>query len=73
MTGNTRPAVLLSEILTGDGPHQDLADYFLAAECAGCGGDVGRQGRIEDDRWWCLSCWARHSAETRGEIRTARN
>jgi hypothetical protein len=62
MNGSTRPAVLLTELLTGEGPHQDLADNFVAAECVGCGGDVGRQGRVDDDRWWCPTCWARHSA-----------
>jgi len=63
-----RPAVLLTELLAGDGPYQDLADNFVAAECVGCGGSVGRQGRVDDDRWWCPTCWARQAADTRGEF-----
>lgn len=65
MSRSTRPAILLSELLAGDGPHKDLADGFLAAECIRCGGNVGRLGRVEDNAWWCPTCWARKSAEAR--------
>jgi len=59
MPNGAYPAVLLTDLLRGEGPHRDLADRFIEAACIVCGGDVGRLGQVEGDRWLCPGCWAR--------------
>lgn len=61
MSSNTRPAILTHDLFRGDGPHRDLADRFLDGVCVLCGGSIGREGREGDERWFCLTCWARES------------
>jgi hypothetical protein len=62
MSNGSRPAVLLSDLFRGEGPHRELADRFTAAQCVVCGGDVGRLARSEDEHWFCPVCWARRQA-----------
>ncbi|MEE8497784.1 MAG: hypothetical protein V3S62_04570 [Acidimicrobiia bacterium] len=59
MSNGSRPAILLTDLLRGEGPHRDLADRFIAAECLVCGGNVGSHGRTEEERWLCPTCWGR--------------
>ena len=56
---STRPAILLNDLFSGDGPHGDLADRFVEGRCVQCGTAVARGGREGDERWYCLTCWGR--------------
>lgn len=62
MSGSTRPAVLLRDLLSGDGPHHALADRFVEGRCVACGSAIPREGREGDERWYCHTCWARSRA-----------
>jgi hypothetical protein len=37
MSNGTRPAILLGDLLSREGPHQELAERFLAGACLRCG------------------------------------
>jgi hypothetical protein len=58
---STRPAILLGDLFGGDGPHGDLADRFVEGRCVHCGAAIARDGREGDERWYCMTCWARES------------
>lgn len=59
---NTRPAVGIGELLSGDGPHRDLADRFVEGRCSRCGGVVARDGREGAEGWYCMPCWSQQEA-----------
>lgn len=59
----TRPAIGINELLSGDGPHRDLADRFVEGRCVMCGGAVVRDGHEGGEGWYCPVCWARQEAE----------
>lgn len=62
MSNGTRPAVLLGDLFSGDGPHLDIADRFVAGRCIRCG-ELVPSGRSDgDERWWCPTCWNREIA-----------
>jgi hypothetical protein len=56
MSSGTRPAILLRDLLSGDGPHRDLADRFVAGTCIRCGVKVGDARREGADRGLCEEC-----------------
>jgi hypothetical protein len=56
MSNGTRPAVLLRDLLAGDGPHHDLADRFVAGRCIRCGAKVGDPRQDGADRSLCDEC-----------------
>jgi hypothetical protein len=37
MSNGTTSAILLHELLSGDGPHDEQADRFVAGHCIRCG------------------------------------
>jgi hypothetical protein len=37
VSNGTTPAILLHELLSGDGPHGEQADRFVAGHCIRCG------------------------------------
>jgi len=53
--------VLLSELLSGDGPFRQVADDFLASVCTGCGRTVDRNGVHDGRGFFCSPCWARRA------------
>jgi hypothetical protein len=59
MSNGTRPAVLVTELLSGDGPFVRMADAFLASVCAGCNRTVPRDGGHHQDGFYCPACWIR--------------
>jgi len=40
LSNGTTSAILLNELLSGDGPHGEQADRFVAGDCLRCGGAV---------------------------------
>jgi hypothetical protein len=64
MSNGARPGVLLSELLSGDGPFITVAEEFLTNLCAGCGRTVDRDGVHYDEASYCSPCWSRRSAGT---------
>jgi hypothetical protein len=56
MSNGTRPAILLRDLLAGDGPHRDLADRFVAGRCIRCGMKVRDARREGADRSLCEDC-----------------
>jgi hypothetical protein len=62
MSNGTRPGVLLTELLSGDGPFTAVAEDFVASICTSCGRTVDRHGVHDDRGYYCSACWARRSA-----------
>ena len=58
MGNGTRPAVLITELLSGDGPFVRMAEAFLSSVCTGCGRSVPRDGTYHLDGYYCPVCWA---------------
>jgi len=56
-TGHSN-AVLVSDLLTRDGPFTRVADDFLSACCAVCGTQLGRDPRYGEWGAYCPTCWA---------------
>lgn len=56
MSNGSRPAVLLSDLMSGDGPHRDLADRFVSGRCIRCGAIVREVRRETTDRGLCEDC-----------------
>jgi hypothetical protein len=60
MSNGTRPAVLVSELLSGDGPFLRGAEDFVARVCTGCSSVVERDGMHYGDGYYCSACnWKR--------------
>jgi hypothetical protein len=56
----TRPALLLGELFSGDGPYARIAEDFVAAVCSACGGNVDREGAEHHDAGYlCTPCRVR--------------
>ncbi|MDX1690018.1 MAG: hypothetical protein R3290_03230 [Acidimicrobiia bacterium] len=55
-----RPALLLRELFSGDGPYASIAEDFVASICSACGGRVDREGAEHHDAGYlCSSCRTR--------------
>jgi hypothetical protein len=62
MSGNgTRPAVLVGDLLRGDGPFRRAADDFVTDTCSRCRDTVGRDGAHAGDGFYCSRCWVSES------------
>lgn len=61
MSNGTRPAVLMSELFSGDGPFLEVAEDFVASLCTWCGRSVDRNRLNDDHGYFCSSCWARRA------------
>jgi hypothetical protein len=49
--------VLVTELLTTDGPFTHVADTFVAAQCAGCGSELAHDPRYGEWGAFCATCW----------------
>lgn len=49
--------VLVSQLLSHDGPHGRAADDFVRAVCAGCGGALTHDPRHGEWGTFCSQCW----------------
>ncbi len=50
-------AILVSELLSSDGPHERVADDFVRARCAGCGDALSHDPRHGEWGSYCTTCW----------------
>ncbi len=66
----TRPAILIHELFSGDGPYGHVAEHFLASVCSHCGGGVEREGaHFRDDAYLCQPCGARGFGQATQAVR----
>lgn len=47
MKNGTQPGILITDLMSGDGPHLDLAEHFLLRRCDRCGGQTGGAHDVE--------------------------
>jgi hypothetical protein len=59
MSNGTRPGVLMTDLLSGDGPHSRVADQFLVSTCRECRGPVDPRGTATDDGAYYSLCYSR--------------
>ncbi len=52
-------AVLISDLLSSDGPHARIADDFVRARCTQCGQPVAHDPRYDEWGAYCADCWSR--------------
>jgi len=57
MLPSSRPGLLVSDLLSADGPFVAAADAFLALRCARCGSGVERTAVQHGDVYYCPACW----------------
>jgi hypothetical protein len=61
MSDGARPGVRVGDLFAGDGPYVQIAEAFLAANCARCAAPVDRDARLYEDAYYCAACWAQVS------------
>jgi hypothetical protein len=59
MKNGTNQAILLRDLLGGEGPYPSLADDFLDRRCSRCRGRVDDEARFYDRSYLCPECWRR--------------
>jgi hypothetical protein len=57
MLSGSRPGLLVTDLLSADGPFLAAADAFLALRCARCGRGVEQTAVQEGDTYYCPTCW----------------
>lgn len=57
MIPGSRPGLLVTDLLSADGPYLAAAEAFLALRCARCGRGVERSAVQEGDAYFCPTCW----------------
>ncbi|HSQ37953.1 MAG TPA: hypothetical protein VLS92_08680 [Acidimicrobiia bacterium] len=57
MIPGSRPGLLVTDLLSADGPFVAAADAFLALRCARCGSGVERTAVQDGDTYYCPTCW----------------
>ncbi len=57
MPGGHSNTILVSDLLSKDGPFTHIADTFIAAECAGCGVELLHDPRYGEWGSYCQECW----------------
>jgi len=50
--------VLVSDLLTKDGPHVRVADDFLSSRCTSCAVELSHDPRYGEWGAYCPNCWA---------------
>ncbi len=50
-------AVLVSQLLSHDGPYGRVADDFVRSVCAGCGAELAHDPRYGEWGAFCAQCW----------------
>lgn len=63
--------MLITELMSGDGPFLRGAEDFVARVCTGCGRAVDRDGQHYEDGYYCVSCSWRREPQL-GGLTTAR-
>jgi hypothetical protein len=56
-TGHSN-TILVSDLLSKDGPHARVAEDFLVARCTGCGTQLAHDPRYGEWGAYCSNCWA---------------
>lgn len=56
MNNGTSQAVLVHELFVGDGPHQAIADAFVAHVCMACFVTVQEAPQFGDTGFYCGPC-----------------
>ena len=56
MKNGTTPGILISDLMSGDGPHQASADHFLLRRCEVCGYRTNDLLIAIEERFHCESC-----------------
>lgn len=56
-TGHSN-TVLVSDLLTRDGPFVRVADAFMSSRCTGCGAQLAHDPRYAEWGAYCPNCWA---------------
>ncbi len=56
MKSGTNRAVLVSELISGDGPYVAVADDFIASRCSVCAHDAGDDAFFLDEGFVCGTC-----------------
>jgi hypothetical protein len=49
--------ILVSELLSQDGPHGRVADNFVRSVCSGCGAQLTHDPRYGEWGAFCTRCW----------------
>jgi len=49
--------VLVTDLLSSDGPFTHVADTFVQACCAGCGAELTHDPRYGEWGAFCQACW----------------
>lgn len=52
----TQPGLLLSELMSGDGPHLEMAESFVLRRCDQCGSRTTGELTIAGGGWHCARC-----------------
>jgi len=52
----TQPGLLISELMSGDGPHIDMAESFVLRRCDECGTRTTGELAVSGGRWYCARC-----------------
>ena len=53
---NSSPGILISELMSGDGPHASIADDFLHRTCTRCGQPVDGDFILLNGAYHCRDC-----------------
>lgn len=56
MKNGTQPGILISDLMSGDGPHLAMAENFVLRRCEVCGGQTTGQLVCQDQRLHCAAC-----------------
>ncbi len=56
MKNGTSQAVLVSDLLSGEGPHLGIAEAFVMQECSMCSAPVGEDAEFAADGYLCDAC-----------------
>lgn len=57
MSSGRSNAILVSQLLSQDGPHGRVADDFVKARCAECGSPLQHDPRHGEWGTFCSACW----------------
>jgi len=65
MKNGTSRAVLVRDLIRGDGPFVAIAEDFLASRCGFCGHRADNDARFIADGFWCSACAIAVAASTK--------
>ena len=56
MKNGTSEAVLVTDLFSGDGPYDFVAEAFVTQTCSRCASPVGDEAQVSADGFLCVSC-----------------